>query len=408
MLALPISLLLGWRNIWRNKRRTIITIVAISFATAILVFSHGLQLSAHRTSVLATTRIFLGAAQVQRNDYFNDPQIYRTISQPDKLAELTDSSTLVAASSIRAVGFALVASEERTYGVQIVGVEPDKEASLSTIPALIRSGSYFSSPQAEEVVIGTTLARNLQVKPGSELTLLGTGRDGSIASAIVKVRGLFETGSSEIDRSLVQLPLQRFQEIFSMPDQAHAIVLQLNSIDDLVDAQRELIAKLKNPSLRVLRWDEIMPGLKQAQEFDRISNWIFHLSLIVIVVFGILNTFLMSLLERTKEFCMLLALGMQPGRITRMILSECAQLVLLGATLGMVLGAGAILYFGKYGFVIPGTQEFLRNWNLPDALYPQISLAALLIGPAVVTCSSLVLLLPFSARPYWLNPVESK
>jgi len=398
---------LAWRNLWRNARRTILTIVAISFATGIVVFSHGLQVSTHETSIIATTRIFQGALQVQRKDYFDNPQIYRTISEPESLREVITSQEGVVAATPRAIGFALVSSEDRTYGVQVIGVDPAGERLVSTIPSLIREGEYLSDSDQHGVIIGKTLARNLRLSVGAELTMLGQGRDGSLAAAVLPVIGFYESGSPDVDRAIVQMPINTFQDIFYMPEEAHAIIIQIDSLSQLAKVQTELEQNIDNQQLQVLRWDQITPGLKQAQEFDRVTDWIFLFSLIVIVVFGILNALLMSILERTREFGMLLALGMRPIAITRLILLECSQLVVLGAATGSLVGAGVIFYFNQQGFVIPGAAEFLKTWNLPEALYPQITLEALVTGPLIVLICSLVVLLPFSLRPFWLKPIEA-
>ena len=398
---------LAWRNLWRNVRRTVLTIIAIAFATGIVVFSHGLQVSTHETSILATTRIFQGALQVQRKDYFDDPQIYRTISEPDQAIGRINSLPGVTATTGRAIGFALLSSKERTYGVQIVGVDPQSEKELSTIPALVREGAYLESIDSSEILVGAALARNLNVQVGEEITLLGQGKDGSLAAAILKVSGVYESGSSEIDRALAQIPLATFRDLFYMSNESHILVAQVDSLANLKGIQSQIIKELDDPALAVLRWDQITPGLKQAQEFDRITNWIFLVSLILIVVFGILNTFLMSILERTKEFGMLLALGMRPIKITGLILCECLQLVTIGAIAGSILGAIVILYFNHSGFVIPGTKEFLSLWNLPEALYPRVTIEALITGPLTVLGCSLLLVIPFSLRPYWLKPVEA-
>jgi len=398
---------LAWRNIWRNKRRTILTLIAISFATAIVVFFQGLQISAHETAIVATTRIFQGAIQVQREDYFDNPQISRSIENPESLRESIALLDEVEAATLRAIGFALISSEDRTYGVQVVGVDPELEPRLSSIPGLVREGNYLDDESYYHVALGAAIARNLRVGVGDELTILGQGKEGSLAAAVVVVQGVYESGSSEVDRSLIQIPLRAFQEIFYMPDEAHSVVVRVSSLSRLNKIQERISAIIEGQNLRVLRWDEITPGLKQSLEFDRITDWIFLLSLIVIVIIGILNSFLMSIIERTREFGMLLCLGMKPGGLTKLILLECSQLVIMGTMLGSLLGAVVILYFNQVGFVIPGAEDILQLWNLPEALYPEITLRALTTGPLIILVSAIVLLLPFSLRPFWLKPLEA-
>lgn len=400
------GIVFAWRNIWRNKRRSVITLIALTFSAATLVFFYGLQLSTYDASIRATTRIFQGELQIQPEEYKDSPQIYRTLNHRREIEKRLDADPTIQAIAPRAQGFALVSSEDRTYGVQVIGVDPGAEQRVSTIPGLVRTGSFLHRADAEEVVLGEALARNLQVKPGMELTLLGQGKDGSLAAGVLTVRGVFRSGSADVDRSLIEIPLSTFQEIFSMDSSIHLFVVQTTSLHNLSKLQQDL-SWLSTYSAVAWRWDQLNPGLKQAIELDMAGGWLFYSSLAFIVIIGVLNTFLMSILERTREFGMLLALGMKPGRITVLILTECFLLVSLGVILGALLGACIILYFGAVGFVIPGTEGFLELWNLPSAIYPFVSLRALVSGPLMMLLCSLIIMVPFSLRPFRLKPVSA-
>jgi ABC-type lipoprotein release transport system permease subunit len=280
---------------------------------------------------------------------------------------------------------------------------------VSSIPGVIRHGRYLSESGAGEAVIGSLMAVNLKINPGDELTFLAQGIDGSLAAEVVEVVGIFSSGSNEIDRSIVQLPLQFFQSAFAMNDQAHTLVIKLVKLAELSKTEKRIEALLSTsrPQLVALRWDELVPGLKQAIELDVSSGWLFYISLILVVTFTILNTFLMSVLERTKEFGIMLSLGAKPSWISYLILLECTLLTLLGILAGILLGALVVLYFGKHGFSIPGSEELMKLWNLPAALYPKVTFSALIRGPLVILLAGVAAALYPALRVLALRPTEA-
>ncbi|MDX1812427.1 MAG: ABC transporter permease, partial [Gammaproteobacteria bacterium] len=176
---------LAWRNIWRNTRRTILTMCAIGFGAALIVFSVGLQLGEYDLMISGSTRVYQGLLQVQKEGYLDDARMRNSIPEARQLGEKIRQQISLQSVAVRANGFALVSSEERTYGVAVVGVETAYENKVSTLPSLIREGHYLSNDNAMEVVIGRSLANNLKIKIGDEVTIMGSGHDGSIAATIL-------------------------------------------------------------------------------------------------------------------------------------------------------------------------------------------------------------------------------
>ena len=403
-----ITLRLSWRNIWRQPRRTLLTLSAIAFAAAILVFMVTLQLSSYDTMIDYTLRVYNGHLQVQPEGYLDKPQMRNTIPDARALGSHIRKLTGSAAVSVRAVGFALVSSKARSYGVQVIGVETENEGKVSTIPGLIKKGWFLSSDDAQEAVIGSVLARNLKLKVGEELILLGSGKDGSTAATVVPVVGIFESGSSDLDRHMVQLPLGTFQDVFSMGDHGHSIVVagdSLEQVDGLIDTVRASLPA-ESP-LVVHSWDALIPGLKQAIQMDWASGWFLYLSLIIIVTFSILNTFLMSVLERTREFGIMLALGARPGSIGGLVMLESIWLTLLGLAVGVAVGTVVVFYFHIHGFSYPGMKEIAAYYNLPAVITMTLSPLSLTIGPAVILIVTCAAALYPALRIRLLKPVDA-
>ena len=181
-----IRLRLAWRNLWRHPRRTWLTVGAMVFSNVILVFMLSLQFGMYDLMINNTLAVFTGHLQVQAPGYKDDRKIRQSIPDAVALGSLSQRRPAGTAVAVRASAFALVSSEQRSFGMQVFGVQPEYEAGVSTLPGLLSEGQYLDDAGADEAVIGSVLARNLKVSVGDELTLLGSGRDGSFAAAVVQ------------------------------------------------------------------------------------------------------------------------------------------------------------------------------------------------------------------------------
>lgn len=373
------------RNVWRHTRRTLLTVSAIAFATVLLVFMLSWQFGSYDTMITSAVMLHTGHLQILPEGYQEKKTMRLVIPEPASVAEIVEQAEGVQACALRARAFSLASSKDRTYGVMVVGVEPDREAKVSTLKSFIRQGEFLSPKGANEAVLGRMLASNLKVGLGDEVVLLGQGRDGSIAATVVKVKGLFSSGQDEFDRGVLHIPLSVFQDVYSMRGAVHEVVILTASLGDVERVKQELASWLETKrDLVVKDWSELMPGLMEAIKMDLISGFIFYIILIVVVAFSILNTFLMVIFERTREFGVMTALGMTPGRLTRILLMESMIMAFMGIAVGAGLGTAVTLYFQSHGIVISGTAELLSQFGLPERMFPKLSFLSITIGPAVV------------------------
>ncbi len=406
--AFGLSFRLAWRNIWRQKRRTWLTALAMVFSNVLLVFMISLQFGSYEMMINNTLRMFSGQVQVQRAGYHEDQKMRQVIPAISDLAAGVRNHFPEASVAARANAFVLVSSEDRSFGTQVVGVEPAHEPGVSTIPGLIDQGRYLEDPNAAEIVIGSVMARNLKVTVGDELTFLGSGRDGSFAAGVVIVAGIFDSGSPDLDRSLAEIPLGYFQESFDMRGSGHVIALlldNLSAVDGLLMPLETLVSE--HDDLVVLDWETLTPGLKQAIQADMASGWFMYGVLIVLVAFSVLNTQLMSVLERTREFGVIMALGIKPRRLALLVLLETALMALLGLLIGALLGALVTGYFAHAGFAYPGMEQMAVKFNMPAVLYPALNPLSIMLGPSVVFIFCLFAAIYPAVKLYGLRPVEA-
>ncbi len=408
---MSIDVKMAWRNIWRNPRRTLLTISAIAFASLLLVFMLSFQFGSYETMINSSVKIHAGHLQVQAEGYMEKRSMRLVVNEPDKVANILDGMEQVEAYTFRTNAFSLVSSENRTYGVIVVGVDPGREAGVSTIKNLIRKGNYLSETDTNHALVGILLAKNLKVEPGDELTVLGQGRDGSIAATVLTVKGIYSSGIDEFDRSSIYMPIKQFQEAFSMDRSVHKVVVIGKSLKAIPAIKKAVALNIKESKTRyplvVLDWKELMPGLLQGIQMDLVSGLIFYLILILIVAFSILNTFLMAIFERTREFGVLMAIGTTPGRLTRLLLIESLTMTLIGIISGILLGCVITLFFQSHGIEITGASDILSQYGISGRIYPKLSLLSAVTGPATVLLITIIAAMYPAMKVRKLRPVEA-
>lgn len=408
---MAIDIKMAWRNIWRNPRRTMLTVCAIVFASTLLIFMLSFQLGSYGTMINASVRIHTGHLQVQAKGYQDKKDMRLVVPDPSAVGRIMDGVPEVEAYTFRANAFSLASSKERTYGALVIGVDPVRESQVSTLTQLIRQGSYFAENDTNQALVGQLLAKNLRVGLGDEVTIVGQGRDGSIAATVVQVKGIYKSGMDDFDRSSIHIPLKLFQDVYAMGGAVHEVVAvgtALKHVSEMKKAVWEGLRKLnQNNPLVVLDWNELMPGLLQAIEMDLVSGIIFWFILIVVVAFSILNTFLMAIFERTREFGVLMAIGTTPGRLTRLLLIESTAMTMIGIGIGTICGCLLTWYFQVHGFDLGGASELMSQYGISGSIYPRLSLITALSGPGAVLIITVLTALYPAFKVRRLKPVEA-
>jgi len=408
---LSIDAKMAWRNIWRNTRRTILTIGAIGFASLLLVFMLSFQFGSYETMINTSVKIQTGHLQIQAREYQEKKNIRLVVPHPAKVAKILKTLPAITAYTYRGRAFSLISSQERTYGIAVTGIDPEREADVSRLKSLIREGDFLTAADTDQALIGGLLAKNLRVRLGDELTVLGQGRDGSIAATVVRVKGIFSSGINEFDRAAIHIPLKTFQEVYAMQGAVHEVVVIADSLRSITALKASVKAglvslNLKTP-LTILDWDELMPGLRQSIEMDLISGLIFYLLLVLVVAFSILNTFMMAIFERTREFGVLMAIGTTPGRLTKVLLIESMTMTSIGIGAGIVAGSLITLYFQVHGIDFSGASELLSQFGISGRMYPKLSWLSALSGPLAVLIITFLAALYPALKVRRLRPVEA-
>lgn len=392
------------RNLWRVRRRTWLTSGGVAFAVFIMVFAWSMQVGSFTVMIDNATSLLTGHLQVKQASYVDDPSVRNTLGGARRLLEVLDAIPGVRAAAPRAVAYALVSGDDRSFGAQVMGVDPDRERRLSDIPDRIAAGRYLSGPS--DAVVGVLLARNLAVGVGDELVILGSTKEGGVAALAVTVAGLVETAIDDLDRTLLQVDLGTFQDAFGLEDEVHLVAVNVAGID-AADTMARRVEERLPPGIVVETWSELMPELEQMVSVKQAGQRVFFAILALLMAFSVFNTFAMTVYERTRELGMLLAVGMRPGRIIVMLQLEATLMCLLGIGIGALVSVALIGTLGRTGIPLGDVGEVLRQYHMPERIYPTLATGTLVIAPLLMFVAVQVAALIPTLRIRRLRPVDA-
>lgn len=326
----------AWRNLWRNARRTVITVAAFTLGVLAIVTIHSFREVATTEMFRAITRGLVGHVQVHGRGYQASPAIGTTVDQPRAIEAVVARALPAARSEKRVLGAGLASSGETAAPVAILGIEagaPSVEASFT-----VTSGRSLGPTAAREAVLGRSLAAELGLAPGGELVLVGQAADGSLANDRYSVVGVADVSSDEGNATTVFLHLSDAQSFFALGEGVHQVIVRLPvEPEELAAPVSVLRGGIDLTRLEVLPWTEILPELKAASDAKRRNMHALDGVIFLIVALGVLNTMSMSTFERTRELGVLAALGTRRSRILAMVVLEALLQGLLGLVAGVLL-----------------------------------------------------------------------
>ena len=398
----------AWRNLWRHRLRTWLAAGGVAFAIFLVGVMAAFQSGVYGPWIENATSLSGGHMQVQHPDYFDDPNIAHTVAGGTPLVRKLEDAPGVVGVTGRAEAFALVSVGERSYGGLVMGVDADREAAMFTLPDYLREGEYL--PRGDSAFVGSSLATNLGVKLGDEIVALGSGKEGGVAALVLNVDGIFETGRPDLDRTVLQAPVDAVQSAFELGDSVHRVVLK---IDDpgRAEAFKGTVAGLAPTDAQVLDWNELLPELRQSIRLDAVTAQMMAALLIAVVAMSVVNSFIMTVFERTREFGMLIAIGMRPNAIVGMLTIEATCVWILGAAIGIAACIAVVVPLNIVGIqpaeIVEGADEMYAKLMIPEALRPELSARALLLAPGIMLAGTLLAALIPALRVRRMHPVEA-
>ena len=364
-----------------------------------------IQSGSYGPMIALGTRMGSGHVQILHKSFHDEPRIEHYISNVNERVRALEEVAELDFVSARAEAFALVSNDPHSTAALVSGVIPERERLLSDLPTKVVEGTYLTGDN--QAFIGAVLARNLQLEVGGEIVILGTNADGGIGAAVAAVVGIFEA-TTELERAMMQISLNTFQEAFDMPDQAHRIVALVDDPMTTEEGINALRGVLEADEV-VMDWTELMPEISQGIEIDIVSNAVLQAVLILIVVLSIMNTFVMTLFERTREYGVLFAIGMKRTSVYRMTLVEVILLWIVGIVCGGLLTGLLAVPLMFTGIVIPASEEALESQFtfMPSAIYPDFSWWVVFTAPVVIGVGAVISVSLVAIRLARLNITEA-
>lgn len=356
-----LMLKLAFRNILRNKRRTILTMLSMFGGYFLLVLSLSVQMGSYEQVIDFFTQDNTGHVQLAADGYQDRATLYKTIDASDQFYQQLSSQNNVVSATPRIVSSALAYGETLSFPVLVMGVDAAKEAQISFLPNKVKQGEYFTNTPNPDgfysALIGAAVARQLRLDVGDELILLSQASDGSLANDLYRVAGIVGSTDGAEARN-VYLPLPAAQDFYQLNEQAHYWVV----MTDRYQSAEKLAAQLSTEFLggteyEAAPWQVVAHEFYQTMQADIEGGYVAYYIIIFLVSIGVLNTVLMSVMERTGEFGVLKAIGTSPKRLFVLIVTETALLAVISCAVGLILALPMNYYLATVGFSLPEPQE---------------------------------------------------
>lgn len=354
---------LAWKNIWRNKRRSLITIGSVLFAVFFAVFMRSMQLGMYSRMVDSVVRTYYGYVQIHAKGYWEEQSLENTFERNEKDEEKIGSEEAVVNVIPRLEGFALLSAGSQVRGISLIGIVPEAENSLSGLKSKISKGEYLSRRNGE-IIIGAGIAEQMNIRVHDTIAMISQGYRAVSSSGKFIVKGIAVFPSSQLNKSVVFATLPAVQEFYSTGNRLSSYALQLKEGSDSKQTIQALSLNVDNRVYEIQSWEEMLPELVQIIQADSAGGEIMVFILYMVISFGIFGTILMMMAEREYEFGILLSIGMSKARLILVLLLESVMMTLIGVLSGIIVSRPFVHYFNYHPVTLTGrAADTLRKFG---------------------------------------------
>lgn len=402
---------LAWRNIWRSRTRSLVVIAAIAIGIWAAITMTGFATGMMRSYVNGAIETHISHIQIHDPQFTEEQESRYTLPQPEALREEMAALPGVQGAALRSVTNGMIASSHGTRGVMIKAVHPEQEEAVTVLAQKIVKGDHFAERRRNSLLISESLAEKLEVDLRKKVVLTFQDLSSNITSGAFRIVGVFNTGNTPFDESHVFVLREDLNRLLRAGKDslqqpiAHEIALLLDRpgrAAPLADSLQQA-----RPDLKVRTYREISPDLQLYESQIMNVSSIYLVIIMLALVFGIVNTMLMAVLERTREIGMLMAIGMNKLRVFTLIVLETLMLSFIGTPFGLALGAGTVAYVGANGIDLSAFSRSLANYGIADTLYFQVEQAIYLQVPIAILITAVLASIYPALKAVGLRPVEA-
>jgi ABC-type lipoprotein release transport system permease subunit len=397
---------LAWKNLWRNRSRTLITVAAIFFAVILSTVAESLKQGVFENLIRNVVSFYTGYIQVHKAGYQAEQILDNSLPQTKMLESLIRADENVKAVTPRLESFVLASFQDLTKGCMITGISPKGEDTITGLKKKLVNGEYLTEGD-KDILIAEGLANWLKLKTGDTLILIGQGYHGATAAGKYRVKGLLRFGSPQLNEKILFMSLHTAQEFLGAEGRLTAYILSVKT-DKKMNLTALSLRETIGKEYEVMTWEELLPDIRQHIATDSSNMKVIQGVLYMLICFGIFSTLLIMMVERRYEMGMMVAIGMKKHQLAAMFVTESVLTVILGSIAGMIASAPLVLYLNRNPIRMGGeTAKAYERFGF-EAIFPTSTDASIFLGQALTV---LVIGLVLALYPVWkvmrLNPVDA-
>lgn len=405
-------LILSWRNIWRNPRRTLVILTAVIIGIWSMILFGALMRGMEAEMVRNGIKSFVGSIQIHQKDYRNDPVVENSMANIRHLTKTLETNLPEGASWTSRIRVSAVISNARhSYGVTLIGMEPEKEARVSFIGGAVTDGRYLEPDDTNKIIVGKALLDKFQTKTGRKMIVMAQNTEKEISSKAFKIVGVFNAEMESTEKQFAFVTKTALAKMLKTGDAVSEISILLpdagvNDGPEIRLAER-LRRLLPESVYKIETWKEMLPMLKAYLNMTDGFLYIWYVVVFIAMGFGIVNTTLMAVFERMREFGLMKAFGMRPAQIVQSVLTESFLLLLIGIIAGIVFGFLSVALIAENGIDLSALAAGAEMWGMPRILYPEIWFKDVMVAACTVLLLGLIVSIYPAVKAAKFTPVQA-
>jgi putative ABC transport system permease protein len=402
---MPMIPTIAWRNIWRNKRRSVIGITTIAIGVTALLLTDAIYNGMLTEMLDSQIRSHIAHLQIHAQGFNDNKVIQNSIADVDEIERILRNDPNVEFFSRRVSAFGIVSSASNSSGVSVIGIDPQREQLVTKIRSSIVAGTYLDSTQ-NKVIVSKKLAEKLSVELDDKIVLMASALDGRVGSDVFRIVGIFETAGADFDRTFLFIPITNAQRMMGLGARICEIAVIVKSTEGLGSTQASLQSSI-GPAYEVLSYRDLIPSLIMIVDIGRKAMIIYYLIIGIAILFGITNTMLMAVFERTRELGILMATGMKNVRLFGMIICEALFLSAIGTFIGICVGIAVYLPLTSSGIDLGSVAEGLTMVGASPVIHPALTVAGLVNALTIIPLISMLAAVYPAYKATGLEPVQA-
>lgn len=406
---MKILFIMGWRNLWRNKRRSLVVISSISIGIFVMIFVMGFMNGFNVQMVENTIKTSLGHIAIHRKGFQDDMKLENNFNASDPIIQsLKDDRILAYAPRVKIQG--MIRSSEASKGVMIVGIDPEKEKNVSSIYSYTskEDGSRFLNNEDEEaVLISAALAKKLDLMLGDRTVLMFQDKNKEIVGVGMRIVGFFTSPIDSFDKFVVFTPIKMLQDVTGLGENISEITVLVKNSRKIDVIKQDVKTRINNSGLEILSWKDMAPFLVSAVELFDQMMYVFFMIIFITVIFSVANTLIMAIMERFHEIGVMKSIGTKPKRIFSLIMFEAINLGVVGLVAGIILGVIFIEILGIIGIDFSFYMESMRTWGSGSIIYPTVKTMDIVVSTVIVIITTIIAAIYPAVKAARIKPLDA-